>query len=49
MRLMWGFQKKTTFIYLALPHRLYKYVTNTMNKERDVRLELTVVKPSARS
>lgn len=32
-----------TSIYFALLHRLYKYVTNTVNKERGVRLVLTVV------
>lgn len=36
MRLMWGFQKKTTFIYFALLYRLYKDVTDAVNKERGV-------------
>lgn len=41
---MWGFQKKTTFIYLAFLYRLYKDVTDTVNKESG-----TVVKSRARS
>lgn len=46
---MWGFQDKTTFIYFALIYRLYKDVTDTVNKEIGVRLVLTLVKPRARS
>lgn len=49
MRLMWGFQMKTTFIYFALLYRLYKDVTDTVNKERGMRLILTVVNPRVRS
>lgn len=36
MRLMWGFQKKTNFIYFALLYRLYKDVTDTVYKDRSV-------------